>query len=75
MVDGDGDERHSHNGAAVNDDGNGARHPIDIAEDDVQRAIYEHATEEEWYLGPRDSIQDDNDDALDDDDEYDVFNY
>lgn len=46
------------------------RHPIDIAEDIVQKAIYDHATEEEWYLGPRDSIHDENVEDV----EFEVFN-
>lgn len=55
------------------------QHPIDIAEDEVQRAIYEHATEEEWYRGPRETS---NDSGLDDDveaggegEEFDLFNF
>lgn len=61
MVDGDGDDELNN------------RHPIDIAEDEVQRAIYDHATEEDWYLGPRDSLHEDveNEEA----ESFDVFNY
>lgn len=72
----DGDNRQFNDNSDVEnviEDDDGTRHPIDIAEDDVQRAIYGHAaTEEEWYLGPRDAMHSGNDDALDIND-YDIF--
>lgn len=75
MIDIDGDDESKYDAAVDDDEVHDARHPIDIAENDVQRAIYEHATDEEWYLGPRDAMHDNNDDALniDDEREYDIF--
>lgn len=42
------------------------QHPIDIAEDEVRRAIYDQTIEEDWYLGPRDTLNEENEENEDD---------
>lgn len=44
------------------------RHPIDIAEDEVHRAIYNHATND-WYRGTGSNDDEDDDDDDDESDE------
>lgn len=37
------------------------KHPVDVAHEEIQRAMYEHAVNEDWYR-PNDMVSDDEED-------------